>query len=190
MEITTGELSTIRAIAVKTASKWRLVEVDDIQSSLTLWCFENYKHLERYRSDDEGPIKLFIALRREANRIATAETAERSGKPLDYHAKYSLPQIERTLTAMFHANPTLAVNVDPHTGEPIISNDGFVDDARAMITDVRNAFSKIDEDLQQILVMRYESGLTFRDIALLQQISPPGVRKRVKKALRKIQSRL
>ena len=91
--ITESELSTARSVARKAASKWSLVEPEDLEQSLILWLYENKATVKRYQSDSEGPIKLLIALRRRANTICAKEQSERSGKALDSNAKYSIGQI-------------------------------------------------------------------------------------------------
>lgn len=186
--ITASELTTARSVARRQASKWSLVEAEDLEQSLILWLYENRNAVERYRVDPEGPAKLLVALRRKANSICVKDQAERSGTPLDFNAKYSMQQIEKSLEAMFNLpRLTQSVRVHPSTGEMLSSQEPFIDDAKAMVLDVSSAFRKLEDEGQQILAMKYLKGFTYRDIALLLGISAPGSRKRVRKYLRKIQ---
>ena len=185
--ITEAELSTARAVARRAASKWSLVEKEDLESSLVLWLFENIKTVERYQRDSEGPAKLLVALRRRANQLCVKDQAERSGTPLDFNAKYSTQQIERALIGMFNMPSNSGARVHPSTGQLLDAHEPFVDDAKAMMIDVRSAFLKLEEDSQRLLMMKYQHTYTFRDIALVEGISAPGVRKRIRKLIRKMQ---
>ena len=185
--ITEAELSTARAVARRAASKWSLVEKEDLESSLVLWLFENIKTVERYQKDSEGPAKLLVALRRRANQLCVKDQAERSGTPLDFNAKYSTQQIERALIGMFNMPSNSGARVHPSTGQLLDAHEPFVDDAKAMMIDVRSAFLKLEEDSQRLLMMKYQHTYTFRDIALVEGISAPGVRKRIRKLIRKMQ---
>lgn len=186
-----SELTTAKSVARRAASKWSLVEAEDLEQSLILWLFENQATVERYQNDPEGPAKLLLAMRRKANQLCVKDQAERSGIPLDYYSKYSIGQIEKSLEAIFNkpSNPG-ATRVHPSTGEMLDSNEPFVEDKKAMMLDVETAFQSLDDDAQVILAMKYMKGFTYRDIALLLGISAPGARKRVRKHLRRIQSSL
>jgi|TARA_R110000782_G_scaffold63220_2_gene129698 DNA-directed RNA polymerase specialized sigma24 family protein len=188
--ITEAELSTAKAVARKAASKWSLVESDDLESSLVLWLFENKATVLRYQDDPDGPIKLLVALRRRANQLCVKDQAERSGTPLDFNARYSTSQIERSLIAMFNMPSVSGARVHPSTGQPIDKFEPFVEDAKAMILDVRSAFIRLEDDSQRLLMMKYQHNYTFRDIALVEGISAPGVRKRIRKFIRLMQQTL
>lgn len=185
--ITESELSTARAVARRAASKWSLVEREDLESALVLWLFENVKTVQRYQKDSEGPAKLLVALRRRANQLCVKDQAERSGTPLDFNAKYSTQQIERALIAMFNTPSQSGAKVHPSTGQMLDTNEPFVDDAKAMILDIRSSFLQLDAESQRLLMMKYRYTYTFRDIALVEGISAPGVRKRIRKLIRKMQ---
>lgn len=188
--ITDNELSTARAVARKAASKWSLVEAEDLESALVLWLFENHKTVARYQADPDGPAKLLVALRRKATQLCAKEQAERSGTPLDFNAKYSIAQIERALTAMFNMPSQSGMRVHPSTGQMLDINEPFVEDAKAMISDVRKAFQNLADEEQRLLMLKYKMNYTYRDIALVDGISPPGVRKRVRRFIRKMQTEL
>lgn len=188
--ITEAELTTARSVARKAASKWSLVEAEDLESSLVLWLFENKNTVARYQNDPEGPAKLLVALRRRANQLCVKDQVERSGTPLDYNASYSVQQIERALIAMFNEPSTSGSRVHPSTGQLLDQREPFVDDVRALILDVRNCFINLEDNAQRLLMMKYRNNYTYRDIALVEGISAPGVRKRVRKLIRRIQSDL
>jgi DNA-directed RNA polymerase specialized sigma24 family protein len=183
-----AEISIASNMASRFASKWSLVDKEDLKSVLVLWLYENAATVARYRSEPDGPIKLVTSMRRRAHAYCTSEQQERSGTPLDYNSRYSIEQIERCLIAMFNSGSGPSVRVDPRSDTMIDKWDPSLDDARTAVLDVKLAFEKIEIDLQRILVLKYEQEFTYRDIAMLDQISAPGARKRVRKALRQIQT--
>lgn len=182
-----GEINIARNLARRLSRKWSLVEFEDLQSMLVLWLYENQDTVSRYRSEIDGTIKLITALRRRANSFCTAEQQERSGTPLDFYSTYSIPQIERSLVAMFNVSSSYGIKVDPNTGAPIEQWDPSLDDAKTAVLDVKLAFTRLDVDMQKVLIWKYEQEYTYRDIAMMDDISAPGARKRVRKALRQIQ---
>jgi len=182
-----GEINVARNLARRLSSKWSLVDFQDLESLLVLWLYENQDTVIRYRSEVDGTLKLITALRRKANSFCTAEQQERSGTPLDYYSRYSIQQIERSLVAMFNSSFSQGLKVDPNTGAPIYHWDPSLDDAKTAVLDVKLAFQKLDVDMQKVLIWKYEQEYTFRDIAMLDGVSAPGARKRVRKALRQIQ---
>jgi DNA-directed RNA polymerase specialized sigma24 family protein len=188
--ISESELSTARAVARRAASKWSLVESEDLESSLVLWLFENTKTVQRYQEDPDGPVKLLVALRRRANQLCVKDQAERSGTPLDFNARYSTSQIEKSLVAMFNMPSTSGSRVHPSTGQLLDPIEPFIEDAKAMVLDVRSAFIQLEDDSQRLLMMKYQHNYTFRDIALVEGISAPGVRKRIRKFIRRMQQTL
>lgn len=188
--LTNGEFSTIKAVARSVARKWSLVELEDLESELVLWGYENAKSVERYRHLEDGPTLFLVSVRRRATQYAATEQAVRSGEALDSNSKYSMEQIERAIVSMYNVISTQAVVVNPATGAAVEPVDPLSDEVRTTVLDVARAFSKLDKDLRDVVELKYKDEATFRDIGLLLKISAPGARKRLRKALRKIQSSL
>lgn len=185
--VTQAEANVARNLARRMAGKWSLVDVEDLESVLLLWLYENASTVAKYRQEPDGTVKLITALRRKAQAYCTAEQQERSGTPLDFNAKYSLQQIERSLVAMFNLNTQNGIRVNPLTDQPVDVWDPSLDDARAAVLDVKLAFQKLDANSQGILIWKYEAENTYRDIAMFLGMSAPGARKKVRKILREIQ---
>lgn len=185
--VTQAETNVARNLARRMAGKWSLVDAEDLESVLLLWLYENSATVAKYRQETDGTVKLITALRRKAQAYCTAEQQERSGTPLDFNAKYSLQQIERSLVAMFNLNTQNGIRVNPLTDQPVDVWDPTLDDARAVVLDVKLAFQKLDPNSQGILIWKYEAEYTYRDIALFLGMSAPGARKKVRKILREIQ---
>lgn len=185
--VTQAEVNVARNLARRMAGKWSLIDVEDLESVLLLWLYENAATVLKYRNEQDGTLKLVTALRRKAQAFCTAEQQERSGTPLDYNAKYSLQQIERSLVAMFNLNTQNGIRVNPITGQAVDVWDPSLDDARTAVLDVKMAFHKLDSLSQGILIWKYEAENTYRDIAMFLGMSAPGARKKVRKILRDIQ---
>lgn len=190
LEITEKEIVTAKAVARKAASKWPLVESEDLQSELILWLYENAAMVQRFQEDEEGPIKLLIALRRRANQICVREQVQRSGTQLDHYSKYSIDQIEKSLLALFNSPSTSGTRVNPETGEMLGEVEDYVENKRTLMIDVRKSFLALDVDAQRLVVLKYAKEYTYRDMGVLEGMSAPGIRKRIRKSLRQIQQRL
>lgn len=179
--ISDHELTLAKKVAYKTAQRWNYIEGEDLASELTLWLFENSEQVGRYRSDEGGEGKLFVALRRQASKYCARETRERTGQPLDYHAEYSLDQVERALPYVFEDTPQSVVTVDPHTGEPIgTSSNGL---AQAVMADIKGAFADLPKEVQLVLSLKFRDGLTYSEIASLTDTSIASAQRRVKRAV-------
>jgi DNA-directed RNA polymerase specialized sigma24 family protein len=185
--VTQAETNVAKNLARRMAGKWALVEMEDLESVLILWLYENAHVVSRYRQEPDGTLKLITALKRKAVQFCTSEQQERSGAALDSGSRYSLQQIERALTAMFASTVSQGVKVDPRTGQAVESWDPSLDDARTMVLDVKLAYLKLDPESQMPLVWKYEQECTYRDLALFMGMSAPGARKKVRKILREIQ---
>lgn len=188
IEITQREIALAGRVASRVAEKWSLAETEDLQSELILWLYDNASTVARYRFEEKGEGKLYVALRRTAGRIAAMEQVARSGSYLDADAKYSITQIENALTAMFDNVDVGAIRVNPVTHEPIQTWDPRIEEAKLIVLEVRSAWELLDDLSQLMVAWRYMNELTYREIADLSGMSPTGARKKLKHILRKIQA--
>lgn len=76
--LTERETFLIKRTAYNMARNWRLVERDDLAQELFLFALTHPEMVVRYRDGREGA--LVVALKRQAHRYATRETAARIGK--------------------------------------------------------------------------------------------------------------
>ena len=186
--ISDQELILAKKVAYKTAQKWNRIEGEDLASELTLWLFENAVQVERYRDEDGGEGKLFVALRREASKYCARETRERTGQPLDYHSEYSLSQIERALPFVFEEMPSQAVAVNPYTGEALSPiGDGT---AQAVMSDMKGAYADLPREVKLVLALRFRDGLTEAQIGELTGMSQQAAHKRIKRAVARMRDAL
>jgi RNA polymerase sigma factor (sigma-70 family) len=186
--ISDQELVLAKKVAYKTAQKWNRIEGEDLASELTLWLFENAEQVERYRDEDGGEGKLFVALRREASKYCARETRERTGQPLDYHSEYTLLQVERALPFVFEDMPSQAVHVNPYTGEALSPvGDGT---AQAVMADMKGAYADLPREVQLVLALRFRDGLTEAQIGELTGMSQQAAHKRIKRAVARMRDGL
>ena len=188
-DVTRDELDIANTIAFKIGSKWSLVDVEDLKSELVLWLFENNSHVARYRVEDGGKYKLIASLKRYAAKYCAKEYGERSGSGPELESKYSTYQVEQILFAMFQQPSDSGVLENPITGLPI----GVVEVSPKLydlILDVKVVFEELDKESQSLLTMRYGYEFTYRHIASAKKMSPTGVRKKIRRIIRHVQSSL
>lgn len=179
------ELALARRIARKIGSRWSAVEVEDLEQDLILWLFENQDHVERYRTEEGGESKLYVALKRKASKQAAREQTIRSGAPLDVNASYSIAQIERALPFVFEDIPQSVAVENPVTGA--VNYHGEHSQALAVMTDIRGAFQDLPSEMKLVLQLRFRDGLTYQDIGDMSDMTLNGAKKRVRRAVTRMQ---
>jgi len=186
-----NELTLARRLAFKTAQKWTAVEADDLASELTLWLFENADAVERYRAEEGGEGKLYVALRRHASRYCAREQAARTGAPLDHDAEYTTAQVERAMPFVFEDFVQSSVVVDPNTGAPLSSNyAGDYGVATAVLMDLRGAYADMPQEVKLVLALRFRDGLTYTEIADLTGCTKRTAIRRVSRAVQRVRDHL
>lgn len=182
------DIDLAKRVARRMAQRWSLVELDDLTSELTVWLYENKDVVERYRKDEQGEGKLFVALRRFASKYCATEQATRQGAPLDFAAKYSIQSIERALKVLFDEYPTsFGSVVHPSTGHLLSDWNPEVETARAVLMDTRSAFERLIEQEQVLCIARFQFDMTYRELAEMDGSTPTGVRKKLRRVLRHMQ---
>lgn len=191
-EIVDHELTLARRLAFKTAQKWPAVEAEDLSSELTLWLFENRDAVARYRAEEGGEGKLYVALRRHASRYCAKEQAVRSGAPLDHDAEYTTVQIERAMPFVFEDIVQSSVHVDPSTGASLgaSSYSGDYGVAMAVLLDLRGAYADMPPEVKLVLALRFRDGLTYDEIAELTGCTKRTAIRRVARAVLRVRDHL
>jgi RNA polymerase sigma factor (sigma-70 family) len=182
------EVALARRVARKIGSRWSAVEVEDLEQDLVLWLFENTDHVERYRTEEGGESKLYVALKRRASKLCAREQTVRSGAPLDVNSTYSIAQLERAMPFVFEDVPQSVSFENPVTGEA--STSGFSGDygvALAVMTDIRGAFQDLPSEMKLVLQLRFRDGMTYQEIGDLSGMTLNGAKKRVRRALSRMQ---
>lgn len=175
------ELKLAEKIAHRIGSRWSMVETDDLTSHLYLWLLQNIKHVERYRND-HGTGRLYVALRNEALRYCTKETAARVGQPINKDNFYKADMLERTLPFIFEQIPQTTVKVDPRTGQAQSVGHEY-DTALAIMADIKGGFYGLHASVREVLELRFRDGLTFEEIAEVREITKDGAKKLVDRAI-------
>lgn len=189
VELRPEELKTAEKLAWRIGSRWSAVEVEDLQSHLYLWLIEHYTVVERYRAEQRGAGKLFVALRREALKFCTRETAARIGQPLDRGNFYNEEMLDRALPFIFEAWPETTVRQHPTTGAALDKPVQF-GNALAIMADISGAFYGLPKDVIEVLEWRYRDGLTFDEIGDLRGITKEGARNLVTRCMKRLVDKL
>jgi RNA polymerase sigma factor (sigma-70 family) len=184
-EPTREEIALADRIGGIAASKWKLVEADDVKQHLKLWLFTNLLVVNEYREIQEGEAKLVIALKREANKFSAAEQEARVGRPLREDNLYSPTRVARILPFIFDEYPQSMVMENPVTGQTYgKSNPENYGNAIAILADVNSVFHGLPARTKDLLKLRFAQGLTLDELAEYYGISQPAAKKRVDVALK------
>lgn len=179
------ELALARIVAARVGSRWTAVDVEDLAGELILWLYIHANTVKRYRTEEGGDRKLFVALKRTAGRYCVKEQQARTGGPLEVDAAYSIEQLERALPYIFEDPPeTIVAEYQGRTVGPIPHVTGH---ALAVLTDVRGAYEELPAEQQAVLALRFKDGLTYADMGALAGITDRGARRRVARALLRVQ---
>lgn len=184
-EPTADELKTARAVAYRIGSKWRSVEVDDVQSELYLWIVKHMGKIEQWREDPHGKGKLYVSLKREALRYCTRESAAKNGQPLTRDQFYNEAMLERALPFMWEQWPETQVRQDPRTGKALDRHFEF-SNAITIMADIKSAFYGLPADTQEALTLRFRDGLTLDELGELRGIGKEGARQLVIRSLKRL----
>jgi len=157
------EIHLAKQIAWQVGRRWSMVNVEDLRQTLFLWLYEHPAVVERYRNNEHGRQQLALALKREALRVCTKETAARQGRNIERDNFYTEEVVRRALPFLFQAWPETKVEQDPNTGRNL-SNPFDSGDALAIMADIKRAFKTLPPQDQMVLELRYQEDLTLADI--------------------------
>jgi DNA-directed RNA polymerase specialized sigma24 family protein len=175
------ELVLAKRISISVGSKWSAVEIDDLTSELILWLYAHADTVRRYRTEEGGQGKLFVALRRTAGRYCVKAQEARTGGPLETDAPYSTAQIERAMPYIFEPIPE--TTVFEKYGKPAGAYPTDGGKVRAILLDVSIAYDALPPEHKTVLTLRFRDGLTYTDIGALTGVSDVAARARVIRAL-------
>tara|TARA_R110000868_G_scaffold273945_1_gene533203 strand:+ start:252 stop:818 length:567 start_codon:yes stop_codon:yes gene_type:complete len=181
MNLTLDEIRIIRSIARYFSSKWRLIELDDLTSELTLWAYSHYKIVDEWRSDPRGEGKLYVTLKREAAKHCARETQKKSIRPIDAENYYTIDQLTKILPYLWEIAP----ESDSNARLPQDTNLAIT-----IMADVRGAFYSLNKEDQSLLEIRYRLELSQGEIGELLDLSDRGAEKRIQRALRRLHDNL
>lgn len=187
---------TIYAVAKQVASRSNrihrgLVTTDDLFQHMSLWALEHWHKVEQWQAEDSLKYKIRKTFFNEAQKYAAKERQRYSRSPMSDSFYYSHEVLHELLR-----------DVWTHQGwvdTPDLSNEFVSRSAKpseggnrmALLSDVASGLKKLSEADQELLRMRYDDGgMELGALAETYGISEEAMRKRVKRALVKLQDRL
>jgi RNA polymerase sigma factor (sigma-70 family) len=189
--MTDREKQIIDITAKQTARKWNTVEYEDLQQELMLWYYENMENIMKYREHELGEGKFRVAVTRAALKYALNETKHVNKQRIEDGYSYTTDNIENALPFHYEnmmESLTTSVMENPITGGAI--KDGHDTDygkALVIMLDLSIAYSKLSQEEQETLELRYRDELTLKEMATIFNISPEGVRIKVNRIISKLQ---
>jgi RNA polymerase sigma factor (sigma-70 family) len=168
-----------------------LVSVDDIYQHLSLWALEHWHKIEEWNTDDSMPYKLRKTFNNEAQKLVAKERAIKSRSPMSDSFYYTPEVLHELLRDVWtHEGWDSASDMSSEfvskSSKPAEGNNRL-----ALLSDVKQGLSALSDADQELLRNRYfDGGMEFEDLSALYEASEEAMRKRVKRAIIKLQDRL
>ncbi len=187
---------TIYAVARQVATRGNrihrgLVTTDDLYQQMSLWALEHWHKVEQWQAEDSLKYKLRKTFSNEAQKYAAKERQRYSRSPMSDSFYYSHEVLHELLRDVWtHQGwvdtPDLSNEFVSRSTKP--SEGG---NRMALLSDVASGLKKLSEADQELLRKRYDDGgMELGALAESYGISEEAMRKRVKRALVKLQDRL
>lgn len=187
---------TIYAVAKQIASRSGrihrgLVTTDDMYQHLSLWALEHWHKIEQWENEDSLKYKLRKTFFNEAQKYVAKERQRYSRSPMSDTFYYSHEVLHELLRDVWthegwSDTPDLSNEFVSKSSKP--SEGG---NRMALLSDVMAGLEKLSEADRELLKMRYhEGGMELGAMAESYNITEEAMRKRVKRALTKLQDRL
>lgn len=168
-----------------------LVTTDDVFQHLNLWALEHWHKIEEWEGQESLVFKLKRTFNNESQKFAAKERAHRA-KSMPSDAFYYTHEILQELLKDVWAYESWTVSSSPK--DEFIStsskpNEGM--NREAMLSDVAFGLKKLNEQDQLLLNRRFaDGGMDVDALAVEYSVSDEAIRKRVSRALTKLQERL
>lgn len=187
---------TIYAVAKQIASRSGrihrgLVTTDDMYQHLSLWALEHWHKIEQWQQEDSLKYKLRKTFFNEAQKYVAKERQRYSRSPMSDTFYYSHEVLHELLRDVWthegwSDTPDLSNEFVSRSTKP--SEGG---NRMALLSDVMAGLDKLSEADRELLKMRYhQGGMELGAMAVSYDITEEAMRKRVKRALTKLQDRL
>jgi RNA polymerase sigma factor (sigma-70 family) len=187
---------TIYSVAKQIASRSGrihrgLVTTDDMYQHLSLWALEHWHKIEQWENEDSLKYKLRKTFFNEAQKYVAKERQRYSRSPMSDTFYYSHEVLHELLRDVWthegwSDTPDLSNEFVSKSSKP--SEGG---NRMALLSDVMAGLEKLSEADRELLKMRYhEGGMELGAMAESYNITEEAMRKRVKRALTKLQDRL
>ena len=168
-----------------------LVTSDDVFQHLNLWALEHWHKIVEWEAQDSLIYKLKRTFNNESQKFAAKERAHRTkSTPTDafYYTHEILQELLKDVWNYEHWLQSSAPK-DEYIQSSSKPSEGM--NREAMLSDVAFCLKKLNEQDRMLLESRFsESGTDIDALALEYQISEEAMRKRISRALTKLQERL
>lgn len=169
-----------------------LVSADDVFQHLSLWAVEHWHKIEEWEGQDSLVFKLRRTFNNESQKFAARERAYKS-KSIPSDAFYYTHEVLQELLKDVWRYDQWVESATPR-GDEFISKSSKPSEGmnrEAMLSDVSGALKRLNEQDNLLLQRRFDGGGTdFDALAVEYSVSEEALRKRVSRALTKLQDRL
>jgi RNA polymerase sigma factor (sigma-70 family) len=169
-----------------------LVTADDVYQHLNLWAAEHWHKIEEWDAQDSLVFKLRRTFNNESQKFASKERAYKT-KSIPSDAFYYTHEILQELLRDVWNYEQWVESGTPADAEFISKtskpNEGM--NREAMLSDVSGSLARLNEQDRELLRRRFDGGGTDFDVLAVEYgASEEALRKRVSRALTKLQDRL
>jgi RNA polymerase sigma factor (sigma-70 family) len=168
-----------------------LVTTDDVFQHLNLWALEHWHKIEEWQAQDSLVFKLKRTFNNESQKFAAKERAHRTKSTPTDAFYYTHEILQELLKDVWNYEHWLQSSTpkDDYIQSSSKPSEGM--NREAMLSDVAFGLKKLNEQDRLLLQRRFAEGGTDIDaLAVEYSISDEAVRKRVSRALTKLQERV
>jgi len=187
---------TIYSIARQVASRSNrihrgLVSTDDLYQHMSLWALEHWHKIEQWQNEESLKYKLRRTFYNEAQKYVAKERSRYSRSPMSDSFYYTHQVLHELLPDVWEHvgwvdTPDMSQEFISHTSKPSEGGNRL-----ALLSDVAFGLDRLNKNDKDLLRMRYaQGGMDFAALAETYGASDEAIRKRVKRALDKLQDRL
>ena len=168
-----------------------LVSTDDLYQHMSLWALEHWHKIEQWQGEESLKYKLRKTFYNEAQKYVAKERAQHSRAPMSdtfYYTHVVLHELLRDVWeyAGWTSAPDTRTEFTSHSSKPSEGGNRL-----ALLSDVSAAVNRLNKNDKELLRLRYsEGGMEFAALAESYDTTEEAMRKRVKRALDKLQDRL
>ena len=168
-----------------------LVSTDDLYQHMSLWALEHWHKIEQWQCEESLKYKLRKTFYNEAQKYVAKERAQNSRAPMSdtfYYTHVVLHELLRDVWeyAGWASAPDMRTEFTSHSSKPSEGGNRL-----ALLSDVSAAVNRLNKNDKDLLRLRYsEGGMEFAALAESYETTEEAMRKRVKRALDKLQDRL
>jgi RNA polymerase sigma factor (sigma-70 family) len=168
-----------------------LVATDDLYQHLSLWALEHWHKIEQWQAEESLKFKLRKTFYNEAQKYVAKERARHSRAPISDSFYYTHEVLHELLRDVWeHAGwtdtPDMSSEYISHTSKPSEGGNRL-----ALLSDVAAGLGRLNTNDRELLRLRYANGgMEFGALAESLGTTEEATRKRVKRALNKLQDRL